>query len=81
MVTTGYVDFGFTADAGTLQAFDNVNGTGEIQLRIHPPMYLPAGWNQSQLDDPSFRACTGSGYEPRPTFLGFVNGNQAWPAL
>ena len=81
MVTTSYVDFGFTDAAGTLQAFDNISGSGEIQLRIHPPMYLPVGWNQSQLDDPSFRACTGNTFEPRPTFLGFVSGNQAWPAL
>ena len=60
LVTTGYVDFGFTADAGTLQAFNTVNGTGEIQLRIHPPMYLPTGWNLSQADDPSFKGCTGT---------------------
>jgi hypothetical protein len=80
VVSTDYVDFGFTAAAGTLQAFDTVTGSGEIQLRIHPPMYLPTGWNLSQTDDPSFKGCTGSAYEPRPTFLGFVNGSQAWPA-
>jgi hypothetical protein len=79
MVTTSYVDFGFTAAAGTLQPFDTVTGSGEIQLRIHPPMYLPTGWNLSQADDPSFKGCTGSAFEPRPTFLGFVSGKQVWP--
>jgi hypothetical protein len=79
MVTTSYVDFGFTAAAGTLQAFDTTVGTGEIQLRIHPPNYMPTGWNLSQADDPSFKACTGGSYEPRPSIIGYVGGDQSWP--
>jgi hypothetical protein len=79
--TATYVEFGFTSSAGSLAAFDNISGTGEIQVRIHPPNYLPSAWDSDQTNDSSYKACTGTTYDPRPGFIGYVNGQQAWPAL
>ena len=78
--TATYVEFGFTTAAGTLQAFDNINGTGEIQARFHTASYQPSNWNSSSTNDPSFMACTGSTFTPRTGFIAYVNGKQAWPA-
>ena len=77
--TATYVEFGFATTAGTLQAFDNISGSGEIQVRIHPPNYSPSNWD-TQTNDPSFKACTGSTFDPRPGFIGYVGGRQSWPA-
>jgi hypothetical protein len=78
--TATYVEFGFTTAAGTLQAFDNINGTGEIQARFHTASYQPSTWDSNSMNDPSFMSCTGSTYTPRPGFIAYVNGKQAWPA-
>jgi hypothetical protein len=74
--TDNYVEFGFSMGAGTLQPFDNLAGSGEIQARIHPQDYH-AGW-ASQTDDHSFMACTGSTYTPRMTMPGYFMGQLAW---
>jgi hypothetical protein len=82
--TATYVEFGFTTAAGTLQAFDNISGSGEIQVRIHPPNYTPTAWDTDQTNDPSYTGCTTSStnpsYEPRTSFVGYVSGQQSWPA-
>ena len=77
--TATYVEFGFTAAAGSLQAFDNISGTGEIQARIHPPNYSPSAWDTNQVNDPSYKACSGTTYDKRETFIGYVGGRQSWP--
>jgi hypothetical protein len=78
--TATYVEFGFTSAAGALQAFDNISGTGEIQARIHPPNYSPTNWDTNQVNDSSYKACTGTTYDPRPGFIAYVGGRQSWPA-
>jgi hypothetical protein len=78
--TETYVEFGFTTAAGNLQAFDNISGTGEIQVRMHPPNYTPGQWDTNQMNDPSFKSCTGTTFDPRPGFIGYVGGRQSWPA-
>jgi hypothetical protein len=78
--TATYVEFGFLATAGTLQAFDNINGTGEIQARIHTASYQPNNWDSNSMNDPSFMACSGTTFTPRPGFVAYVNGKQSWPA-
>ena len=49
-------------------------------MRIHPPNYSPSTWDTNQMNDPSYKACTGSTYDPRPGFIGYVGGRQSWPA-
>ena len=82
MSTTTYTEVGFMPNAGSLRAFDTTTGTGEIQIRMHPPNFTPPDWNADQTDDPSFKACTttSSVFEPRPGFIGYLNGQQSWPA-
>ena len=75
--TGSYVEIGFKATAGTLFAFDNIAGSGDMQMRIHPADYHST-WNPSQADDPSFMACTGTAFMPRPGIAGFYMGQLAW---
>jgi hypothetical protein len=78
--TATYVEFGFAAGTNNLQAFDNISGSGEISARIHPPNYSPSAWDTNQVNDPSYKACTGTTFDPRPGFIGYVGGKQSWPA-
>jgi len=76
--TGSYVEIGFkAATAGTLFAFDNIGGSGDMQMRIHPADYH-AMWNPSQADDPSFMACAGTSFMPRMGIAGFYMGQLAW---
>jgi hypothetical protein len=75
--TASYVEIGFAANAGTLFAFDNIAGSGDMQMRIHPSDYHST-WNPSQTDDPSFMACAGTAFMPRPGIAGFYMGQLAW---
>ena len=75
--TGSYVEIGFKATAGTLFAFDNIAGSGDMQMRIHPADYHST-WNSSQADDPSFMACAGSAFMPRMGISGFYMGQLAW---
>jgi Cellulose binding domain len=75
--TGSYVEIGFKPTAGTLFAFDNIAGSGDMQMRIHPADYHST-WNPSQTDDPSFLACPGTGFMPRMGIAGFYMGQLAW---
>jgi len=75
--TGSYVEIGFKQTAGTLFAFDNIAGSGDMQMRIHPADYHST-WNPSQADDPSFMACAGTGFMPRMGIAGFYMGQLAW---
>jgi hypothetical protein len=75
-----YVEIGFAPKAGALQAFDNISGSGEIQMSIHAGNYKP-GWKTSQANHYSFVGCsTGSPttFLPRPTMPATYRGQLAW---
>jgi len=78
--TTSYVEVGFVADTGTLEAFDNVTGSDQIQVHIYN--YTTPTWNASQADDHSYRSCAGvtdtGAYTDRPTMPGYYQGDLAW---
>ena len=75
--TGSYVEIGFKVTAGTLFAFDNIAGSSDMQMRIHPADYHST-WNPSQADDPSFMACAGTAFMPRVGIAGFYMGQLAW---
>jgi hypothetical protein len=80
--TAAYVEIGFATGAGSVPAFDNVTGSGEIQLRIYN--YSTTTWNTSQTDDHSYKSCAGvantGAYAARATMPGYYQGDLAWGA-
>jgi len=78
--TGTYVEVGFAAGAGSVQGFDNVTGSDEIQLHLFD--YAVTSWNSSEADDYSYRSCAGgantSAYTDRTTMTGYYQGQLAW---
>ena len=64
--TGSYVEIGFNPTAGTLFAFDNIAGSGDIQMRIHPADYHSTGTIQAEMTIRSRRA-PATAFMPRTT--------------
>ena len=80
-VTTSYVEIGFAAGTGTVNGFDNITGSDQIQLHLYN--YMTTTWNASQDDDYSYKACAGGAsatYTDRLTMPGYYQGQLAWGA-
>src|SRR4029077_10798303 len=77
--TTSYVEIGFAAGTGTVNGFDNITGSDQIQLHLFN--YSTTTWNTSQDDDYSYKSCAGgasTAYVDRLTMPGYYQGQLAW---